>query len=92
MYYFIDVFCSKRAFLSIRDMSLYFITGFNEGVELVSEIFELFLELLIGKWCLQTEKREGMFSSFCMEFGEIVRNLYARIDFYGFFVSLRLVI
>lgn len=58
----------------------------------VSEIFGLFLELLIGKWCLQTEKREGMFCSFCMEFGEIVRNLYARIEFYRFFVSLRLVI
>ena len=85
-------FCSKRAFLSIRDMSLYFITGFNEGVGRVSEIFELFLELLIGKWCLQTEKRDGMFCSFCMEFGEIVRNLYARIEFYRFFVSLRLVI
>ena len=30
-------------------MSLYFITGFDEGVGRVSEIFELFLELLMGK-------------------------------------------
>ena len=92
MYYFIDVFCSKRAFLSIRNMSLYFITGFNEGVGRVSEIFELFLELLIGNDVYKLKSEMECLALFCMEFGEIVRNLYARIGFYRFFVSLRLVI
>lgn len=57
-----------------------------------SEILNCFWNFSWGKWCLQTEKREGMFCSFCMEFWKIVGNLYARIEFYRFFVSLRLVI
>lgn len=45
-------------------MSLYFIAGFNEGVGRVPEIFELFLELLIGNDVYKLKSEMECFSLF----------------------------
>ena len=77
-------FCSKRAFLSIRNMSLYFITGFNEGVGRVSEIFELFLELLIGNDVYKLKSEMECLALFVWSLGKFLEIYMQELGFTDF--------
>lgn len=77
-------FCSKRASLSIRDMSLYFITGFDEGVGRVSEIFELFLELLIGNDVYKLKSEMECLALFVWSLGKLLEIYMQELSFTDF--------
>lgn len=65
-------------------MSLYFITGFNEGVELVSEIFELFLELLIGNDVYKLKSEKECLALFVWSFGKLLEIYMQELNFTDF--------
>ena len=77
-------FCSKRAFLSIRNMSLYFIAGFNEGVGLGTEIFELFLELLIGNDVYKLKSEMECLALFVWSLGKLLEIYMLELSFTDF--------
>ena len=77
-------FCSRRAFLSIRNMSLYFITGFNEGVGRVPEIFELFLELLIGNDVYKLKSEMECLALFVWSLGKLLEIYMQELNFTDF--------
>ena len=65
-------------------MSLYFITGFNEGVGRVSEIFELFLELLIGNDVYKLKSEMECLGLFVWSLGKLLEIYMQELGFTDF--------
>ena len=65
-------------------MSLYFITGFNEGVGRVSEIFELFLELLIGNDVYKLKSEMECLALFVWSLGKLFEIYMQELGFTDF--------